>query len=617
MNLLSLNLPRIGLLTLSCVLALGFGHAIFSPLRATLLFLHTSYWWITAGALLWGWAGWRVWRGAWSESAWTRDRRLWCMALGLALVAAIVCMHSPIQFKVVNDEPVQLLTADSLYKRQEAALALRGYDIGAGFDVTDGKVDKRPILYAWLTAQVHNFTGHRFENGFYLNRALGVITILWLLVAGRRMLGDVGGALLALLCLLPPLFGTLANAGGFEMLNFLLIVVLWHASILVLERPDDPARLGWLAMTAALLIHCRYESVLFILPAALAVLLAWWRAGSITIPWVMMVAPLMAIPRLWQQKVFEQGDTWQLNSKPEAMGQPFGFQFFYDNVGHALNYFFSLEPVSMNAVLLSGAGLLAVGFWVLMIYKEQPNHQSDASRLGTYLTWLGLSGYFLLMMLYFWGQFDDRATQRLAFPVHLWLGLPLVAVLALHRWGRRLVPVGIVVVVVLLFSRTVPQLERDLFTATNSSTITQNWIVDYARTNPIENRLVIDRFGGLAWLLFGNSAIPQENILNFPERIRYHWRHRTFSEILVLQRLRYHPQSEQWVAFPDDMVGPDFKLEEVVVKRFSPVYGVRLMRVTDISPSSGWRPGDTEKTLTLEAIGAEAPYRVKWREMLP
>ena len=113
----------------------------------------------------------------------------------------------------------------------------------------------------------------------------------------------------------------------------------------------------------------------------------------------MLFAPLMAIPRLWQQKLFEQGDTWQLNSKPEAMGEPFGFRFFYDTIGHALHYFFALEPVSMNSVLLSGAGLLAVGFWVLMIYKQKPNRDTEASHLGTYLAWAGLGLYFLLMML--------------------------------------------------------------------------------------------------------------------------------------------------------------------------------------------------------------------------
>ena len=613
------NLSSFILVVLIVLLSVLAGLVTFTSEQGTTIFRHTAFWWVTAGVLVWGWVGARLAKQFW------RGRRFGSIqdkaALALVVLAAVwvVTVHQPTGLKVVADEPIQMLTAKSLFESREAITTLRGHDLGLGFEATHGTVDKRPILYPWLVATTHSLTGYRVENAFYLNRFLGVALAVWLFVLGRRMAGNWGGVILAFLMMLPPMYAHNANSGGFEILNLLLMVALGHAFMLVLERPSDADRLGWLALTAALLAHCRYESVVFLLPAAIVVLVAWISARSVVAPWPVLVAPLLLVPRLWLQRVFERGDTWQLSSKPEALGEPFAFRFFYDNVGHALSYYFSGDFTSTNSIFLSAVGFLCVGFWVLLIYRRHSRTDAGPTAQGAYFLWLGLSAHLLLMMVYFWGQFDDLTTQRLALPTHLWLALPALAVPACAKSWPRFAPYYAALLASMLIFITAPQLRLNRFSVVNYATQTQDWMIEKSREFPAhQHRLVIDNFSGLVWLLMDTPVVTQEAARRLPERIRFHWKHGTFDEILVVQRLRYDAPNARWVPFPEDELGLDFDLEPRLFRRFNPTYAVRILRVTAIrSDHLDWVPGAAESEAVNKAVAAEQEYRLEWARQLP
>jgi len=436
---------------------------------------------------------------------------------------------------------------------------------------------------------------------------------------GRRMAGKWGGVVLAFLLMLPPMYAHNANSGGFELLNLLMIVALGHAFMLVLERPGDPDRFGWMLFTAVLLAHCRYESVLFLFPTAIVGVLAWTQARKVVAPWTVYLAPLLLIPRLWQHRVFEVGDTWQLSSKPEAQGEPFGFRFFYDNVGHALNYYFSSGADSANSVFLAVVGFLFVGFFVMLMYRRHSRTDAGPSMQGAYFLWMGLSAHLLLMMLYFWGQFDDLTTQRLALPTHLWLAIPAVAVPATAKWWPRAAPFYAAVTSVFLLFFTAPQLHVDRFSRANYASQTQDWIVDLARKFPShQRRLVIDNFSAFAWLLVDTPVITREAVRQLPERIRFHWKHGTFDEVLAVQRMRYDAPNARWLTLGEDELGPDFDTEPLLFRKFSAGYAVRIARVTDIrNDHPRWSPGPDHIEAQKKAEAAELQYRLDWAKQLP
>lgn len=611
---------RLWLLGLVAALSVCLGLVTFSRPTSTLLFKSTAFWWITGGVLIWGALGWRVLRESWARSELGTDRSAWLLG-GLTMLAAVcLCwVHQPVGLKIVADEPLQMLTAKSLFQERQAVVLARGYDLGAGFEPINSFVDKRPVLYAWVCALSHTLTGYRLENPFYVNRVLSVLLAGWLFVVGRRLVGNWGGALLAGLFMLAPMFAQNANSGGFEILNVLLIVALWHAAMLVLEAPTSPLRLSWLAWTAGLLIHCRYESVVFLIPAGVVVAVAWLRAGRLTVPWLLIASSLMATPRLWLQRLFQEGDTWQLSSKPEAQGQAFGFRFFYDNVGHALGYYFSFEKASANSVLLALAGAGCVGFWVMAIYRDGRRRvRPSAALLGTQILWGGLCLHLLLMMLYFWGQFDDLTTQRLALPTHLWLAVPVVGLTVYVSRMRAVLPALTGIVCGALLWLTVPQLRLNRFNQVNYASRSQNVMLDYVAAHPSERRLVIDGFSAFAWLLTDTPVTIPRAVLGQPEKIRFHWKHHTFDEVLLVQRMRYDVASTSWWAFPEDTLGPDFTLEQVWANRMTPVYGIRLMRVTNIaSDHLDWKPEVMSVRGMAEAVAREPEYQRQWAKELP
>src|SRR5690606_2644633 len=221
------GLMRLALLVLVSALAVLLGGYSLKGGLAVTAFQFTAYWFTLVSVALWVYAAWRLakaWDWSVGQILGRRDWPWWGSVLVVTFLAVFV--HQEPGLKVVNDEPGQLATAKGLFEQWQAAMCYRAYDLGQGQVPTHGVVDKRPILYAWVVAQAHALTGYREANGFWVTRILAVFTTVALYVLGRRLAGRAGGAMLALLMLLPPMQAHLANAGGFEMMNLLFIVLL-------------------------------------------------------------------------------------------------------------------------------------------------------------------------------------------------------------------------------------------------------------------------------------------------------------------------------------------------------------------------------------------------------
>ena len=52
-----------------------------------------------------------------------------------------------------------------------------------------------------------------------------------------------------------------------------------------------------------LLAQSRYESVLFVGSAAVVIGAGWLRAGRVFLTWPALIAPLLLVPYLWQNRV--------------------------------------------------------------------------------------------------------------------------------------------------------------------------------------------------------------------------------------------------------------------------------------------------------------------------
>src|SRR5690606_31289818 len=91
----------------------------------------------------------------------------------------------------------------------------------------------------------------------------------------------------------------------------------------------------WLLCRGLLILFMvRYDSALLDLTVGLTILWVWFRDRRSDFSLCVLAAPLLMLLVPWQHNVFKLREaTWQLNDVAGAT-EPFGLQYFYDNVGH-------------------------------------------------------------------------------------------------------------------------------------------------------------------------------------------------------------------------------------------------------------------------------------------
>src|SRR5690606_38722191 len=181
-----------------------------------------------------------------------------------------------------------------------------------------------------------------------------------------------------------------------------------------LERRDGPA-LTVFCYAGLLLAQVRYESVIYLLPIAILVLWVWATERRITLTWPVAIAPLLMIHYPLQHRIFDlRATAWELESRPGS-GAPFSIGYVGENLSHALRFFFSRPSDHPSSLALSFLGWLAVPFFLLLVVKRlrRLGEQSPVNA-ATAVFAIGSVAQFVLLMCYFFGQFDNVIIRRLS-----------------------------------------------------------------------------------------------------------------------------------------------------------------------------------------------------------
>lgn len=606
------------LLFLGCALAVLAGVVGFFTFDRTVsitLFRCTSYWVDCALAAVLIWVGGKVFLES-RRCTWLLCRNAWPQLLLTAIVVGFVAFpHQRSGLRIVNDDNLLTATARTLFEEQQAAYLDNGYRIGTDFDGLTYGVDKRPTFYPWLLSMVHAATGYRFSNAFWLNRASVLLLTWFLFLIGRRVHERWGGVAFPLLVFCAPLVAHYGSGPGFEIPNLLALAMLGHAFCLVLEEPSSD-RVAWMGLVAVMAANMRYESVIFFTPTLVILLIAWRKAGRAVLPWSLFLVPLLMIPWAWRQHMFDSPSVWQLQSKPEAQGHVFGMQFFGENVGHALNFFLSTEPRDGNSIALFLVGSVAAVMVLVGVRRRLKAWWSrPTGETGLFVFWLGLGLHLVLMMLYFWGQFDDLTTQRLALPVIVALALPVLAIASLRPW---IPPVVIALCILHYLGSTIPQLHSGRMQTANRAAFTHEQIRRYIEEHPNDHRLVIDNNSVRVWLQYETPVLSPAWVRREKTKLLFHWKHGSFSEILAVQRTEYDPAIGDWTVVPDDDLGPDFGLQTTFDLKLGPTGGMRLAKVVAISDDHlEWAPRREAKGELEKLRLRKEKFEIEWLHQLP
>lgn len=572
---------RLALFLLVTLLSLLLGYLTFTPGQAVKLVHHAGYWLMLATV---GWFTWHLIRSLRDTGATWRDvRDWWPYAAFIVMLAGWLHVHEEWGFKIVADEVLLSSTAMQMHFERETAVVLRGFEYAGNFTPMNVFLDKRPLLFPFLVCTLHDLTGYRVANAFILNGILSVALVGLTWLVGRRLGGPWAGVAAALLLCGVPLVAQNATGGGFELLNLvMLLLALWlgcrHA-----EQPADNDRFSAFILSGVLLAQVRYESVIFVLPVGATVLLGWWRRRQWQLPWALIAAPLLLVIWPLHHNVFKISETnWQMFDVAGAT-EPFGLRYFYENVGHALNFFFTFDGSQPSSWPLAVLGMICTGLFVLHLYKEHRVVFREAGTVSTVAIFLlGLVLHTAVMLCYFWGKWDDPIIRRLSLPAHVLLVLAILYVWPRlprlpHRWSL-LASAGLLVI----FSLSAPASAAHRFTQENFAARTTNWLGDHIGRREGRRLLAIDNHAGLQWFVYRQSSITPHRLAENWKGFAYHFRNRSFDEFLVVQRAAPDPQTGRRFVSIDDDFGEAVTLELIEEKALAPLYLVRLSRIVAV-----------------------------------
>ncbi len=609
------------LLALIILLSLVLGFVTFTPPQAVNIVRHGGYWMVLLAFALFGWYFLVSLRDSWTQ--W-RDIRGWWRAGLLVLGAtAMLHLHEQHEFKIVADEVVLSSTAMQMHFERQAAVIVRGYDYAGNFTPLNVYVDKRPLFFPFLLSLVHDLVGYRVANVFVLNGLLSLaLTALFYLI-GRRLDGPLAGAAAVLLLCSVPLVAQNATGGGFELLNMVMIVLTCWLGLRYAEQPGT-VRLCAFVLAGVLLAQVRYESALFILPVGATVFYVWWHERRADLPWPLIFTPLLLLLLPLQHNVFNLSQAiWQLNDVAGAT-QPFGPQYFYDNVGHAMNFFLSFDGTQPSSWLVAILGTLGVGFFVLTLYKHHREIFTLEPATAVFCIFLiGLIVHTGLMLCYFWGHWDDPIIRRLSLPAHMLLIFAFIFVLPRLTSHRLRWPVLIGTVLAYVVGVTVPVSAMHRFSQENFAARTTNWVGGYIRALGPKSVLAIDNNTGPLWFLYHKSCINPVALSLRPEAFLYHYRRHSFDEIIVVQRVGFDLAANRRFVSVVDEVGPGIQLELMEEKAYAPTYLVRISRVVGVDEAKllAWAKEHKklaeDKKLTPIPVTVDASQLADWLRQLP
>jgi len=375
----------------------------------------------------WGyslWQGARVWRralGAGSAALrepWWRRRRVLGAVLGLAALSGLMHVHFPHQFKVLNDEAALLGTSLSMHKTRAVFVPVQAFYMDGALRLEGGYVDKRPFFFPFVVSLMHDATGYRMANPIILNALLTPVLFAMVVLAGRAVGGKGVGWLAAWLLASLPLLGQNLTSGGFEILNLLLILAVMVLGGFYLRKPS-PETLLPLVFTAAVLAYTRYESILFVLPVGLIVVLGWVRSRRVVLPAAVYAVPLLLVPIPWLMRAVQSNYAAFFQLADLKVDTAFSIDYFATNLASATRYLLHTGGVHMNSVPLTVVGLLGVVVFVVSLLGRLSRRESlRPMELSFALIGAGVLTNFLLLQCYHWGQAEDPIVARLTLPLH-------------------------------------------------------------------------------------------------------------------------------------------------------------------------------------------------------
>jgi len=401
---------RIGGLAATTAATLGTGFFLPRDLMQSWL-RWSAFYFLFALALVWTLLALRTYG---SRTAAGVRRHFPALLLAL-LLSGLVFWISPPRFKILADETNLLGVSMMMHETRTAAVPLQGINTDFGVpEVTLADV-KRPMLFSFLTAQLHSLLGYSAANGFVLNFLVSVAVLWFFYLSITRLLPVAYGIFGTLLLAGAPVYLMCSTSSGFELLNVLLLVMVFVLFVDLETAGVTYRKIEMLLFTLVLLAHCRYESTAVLLVVVPALAATLWRQRFFAgMSWRVALLPVFLLPVIWQ-RVLHWGQA-ELNRVGlmdyQRVESPFGWQNLSANVDDNLFVLLGLNPDYGFTPLLSALALAGLYLWIRSALRGEA---TTAVSVRTGITALGVFALlFLIISSFYWGNFGIPMDIRLS-----------------------------------------------------------------------------------------------------------------------------------------------------------------------------------------------------------
>lgn len=357
----------------------------------------------------------------------TRELELWELVprkrsalLAVGLVTGLLILMEPAEFKIVFDEAILSVSAQLLHFHRLSGLPNEANDYLGSYLLMETILDKRPFFFPFLLSLIHDFSGFRYQNAFYLNMGLtlGLVSLIYSI--GKLYSGHRGGLLAVLLAGTLPLLSLFSTSGHFEILNLFMISLAVLLSIVYLEQPNEN-RLIPLVYALILLSQVRYENSLYLVPFGLLILIGWRKADRILLPAPVLLAPLFLILYTLQFRMLHDSQFSFFQAGPNGRTDTFSLSYLGENLRSAFRFYFWVGMDMPNSYILSTFGFAAIPPFIYWFGKRWRNVLNGRDPKGTtvVILFLAIGLYCLVIGVFNFGMLDRYITHRLGLPILL------------------------------------------------------------------------------------------------------------------------------------------------------------------------------------------------------
>lgn len=519
-------------------------------------------------------------------------RHRWAL-IGMVCVTALTHLHEPHRFKVMNDEHALLVTSKMMHEYREASIPGYVHHYYGQMEYGARYPGKRSLFFQFLLAGVHDLTGYRPENAFILNFAatgvfyIGLYVLAYQLTRRKRI-----AAVAMFLAFGVPLLAHVATSGGYDLLNSAMLMLLGVMLYQMLRAEDVDTHLQTLLIYVCLLAaQVRYESLLYLFPMALIVLIHWIRIKRVHVGWLDVCSPVFLLlplflnlnmhsnPALMDDRVREEGEAFM------------SVEYLADNALDAFDYYFVPDLWKTNSVVVSVLGVIGMVVVVVSVLsriKHLINGQRNAHAYAVVASMLfAAMACFLIMLSNFWGQLTDYQATRFALPMYMVGVLCIVLLLSEIRIPDRLFSKLLIGLGLCVSCLSIASSARSYITHSMVPSYATALFLDFAKTkNPRDSLFIAGNVPALASA--GFASFPPEALKDDPLSLLRLTGNGIYKGIYAIEVLKVNAQTGDYtISMNQSKLADDFICETVEELNFMPLFQPRIVEVVGIRLEDG------------------------------